>query len=380
MPRSLFSSVTGTKTSGELLVISYLRGLAALGVVLYHVRGDLWVGWKNLRLYEDASSLDYLASWLAVPWAFTGSGVLLFFVISGFCIHYPFSGSAGRVVNWRTYAIRRFLRIYPPYLAALVLASMVEYVGLLTGQLSEFRWSINVGAIFFLQDFTGGQPVCNGPLWTIPVEVGFYLLFPIVYRAFKTNSKTLPALTLLAAIAALLLDFVGIHNVIVQVFGYWIIWVMGANLAKRYRAGTLSPPGIGLFVGAFAALLSAIGLTAAFAANPGGMRCSMLANYGYGFFFVVVVQWLLLHQDLLQLLPTWIARACGIIGTISFSLYLVHTPFFILTGWLWETWDGHKPINFLVSLGFCFLVMLIACLFYRAVELPFHNLARKLAH
>ena len=52
----------------------------------------------------------------------TGFGhqaVIVFFVISGFCIHLNYMRN--RVHGWGSYFIRRFFRIYPPYLAAFLI-------------------------------------------------------------------------------------------------------------------------------------------------------------------------------------------------------------------------------------------------------------------
>jgi peptidoglycan/LPS O-acetylase OafA/YrhL len=63
------------------------------------------------------------ASWL-LGWGYLG--VPLFFVISGLCIHLPTASAlaAGRSArpDWQRFFQRRFWRLYPAYLAALVLA------------------------------------------------------------------------------------------------------------------------------------------------------------------------------------------------------------------------------------------------------------------
>ena len=52
----------------------------------------------------------------------------LFFVISGFCIHLPYARALAAAdpettaPDWKRFFARRFWRLYPPYLAALVVA------------------------------------------------------------------------------------------------------------------------------------------------------------------------------------------------------------------------------------------------------------------
>ena len=60
-------------------------------MLLYHVRIDLWIGWWRITSYPQEYSvpLPKLVAWLSIPTPFLGHAILLFFLISGFCIHYP---------------------------------------------------------------------------------------------------------------------------------------------------------------------------------------------------------------------------------------------------------------------------------------------------
>ena len=65
--------------------IDFLRGIAALGIVLFHVRVDLWVGWEAIHHTPGHfSKFDHLAALLALPTPFFGSAVMLFFLSAGF--------------------------------------------------------------------------------------------------------------------------------------------------------------------------------------------------------------------------------------------------------------------------------------------------------
>ena len=66
-------------------------------------------------------------------------------------------------------------------------------------------------------------------------------------------------------------------------------------------------------------------------------------------------------------------------GEISYSLYLIHFPFFRLCGYYWLQAFGQKPVNFLIPLGFSAAAVVVGWGFYRLVEAPSHAWAKRLA-
>lgn len=109
---------SNSPTSGRLQSIDALRGIAALGVVLYHavmqtsnaVPNNLF-RWP-VKLVQFVSSFGYI-------------GVFLFFVISGFCIHLQWAKSRAngqpQSIKFGSFWRRRIRRLYPPYLMAFAL-------------------------------------------------------------------------------------------------------------------------------------------------------------------------------------------------------------------------------------------------------------------
>ena len=104
--------------SRRLRGIDALRGVAALGVVLFHAVDQSKNALPNnlfdypVRLVQSASSFGYI-------------GVFLFFVISGFCIHLQWARAkaAGTEpdIRFGSFWKRRIRRLYPPYVLALLL-------------------------------------------------------------------------------------------------------------------------------------------------------------------------------------------------------------------------------------------------------------------
>ena len=119
-------------------------------------------------------------------------GVPIFFFISGFLI----SASYERSPSLRSYARNRFLRIFPALWFALFCSVLLilyfgffpirhpgEFLTWLLAQASFVQFYNPV----FLRTF--GTGVMNGSLWTIPVELQFYLAIPLLYLFLKGKNS-----------------------------------------------------------------------------------------------------------------------------------------------------------------------------------------------
>jgi len=136
-------------------------------------------------------------------------GVPIFFVISGYLI----SSSFERNGTLKNYLTNRFLRIYPGLWACILLtlltASIFGGINFLNAQTPPWLLAQMIGLIYtphFLSAYGFGS--YNGSLWTIPIELQFYLVLPILYyllyRAGRKNAAVLVALLVFVSIAYLL--------------------------------------------------------------------------------------------------------------------------------------------------------------------------------
>ena len=164
-----------------------IRLFAAFQVVILHMNGHLKIvspgNWWQIFL-------ECIRPFPGVP---------IFFTISGFLIF----ASYDRNQSIRKYFKNRFLRIYPLIFVATIITAILLIV-FSNGRLS-FKglgiWFFGQVTIFqyytpnALRYFGVGTP--NGALWTIPVELEFYLLVPILYFINKKAGNI--ALLVLAA-------------------------------------------------------------------------------------------------------------------------------------------------------------------------------------
>ncbi|MCA5004091.1 acyltransferase family protein [Sphingobacterium bovistauri] len=115
-------------------------------------------------------------------------GVPIFFFTSGFLIGTTFIKNQEK--GLKVFYINRFLRLYPALWFCIILSLFSVYV---SGYFDEasfsisnfLTWILAQGTFLqfynpeFMRDY--GVGVLNGSLWTIAVEIQFYLLTPILY-------------------------------------------------------------------------------------------------------------------------------------------------------------------------------------------------------
>lgn len=158
--------------------LDILRGLAALWVVMCHA-ADHYVGGTRWE------------KWPVYSFSLRGQlGVVLFFLISGYCIVGAGYSAfvSGKTV--RRYAFERIRRIYPPYFFAIVLALL--YAGCVNVaqrfhliHLIHHPLEVHGGALFWVSNLLifqleARQPYINIVLWSLCYEVAFYAVVGLI--------------------------------------------------------------------------------------------------------------------------------------------------------------------------------------------------------
>ncbi|HET7212966.1 MAG TPA: acyltransferase [Terriglobia bacterium] len=172
--------------SARLPQVDWLRALAALGVFFFHV--SALAGFPKRVLPEFALWGRHFAR---VPSIFSlgASGVNLFFVLSGFCLALQQWRRGAKTLSGRglrAYARNRVARIVPAYWAAILVSAAV--VVWLTG--AAFRQIVGTVALhlLFLHGFDPHSFLTlNGALWSMAIEVQFYVFFPVLLRLYEKH-------------------------------------------------------------------------------------------------------------------------------------------------------------------------------------------------
>jgi peptidoglycan/LPS O-acetylase OafA/YrhL len=168
-----------------------LRGIAAVCVMYAHIlyiygTKDVWIAASGRGNFAA-----FLLARTPVGIFFTGGeAVILFFILSGFVLSLPFL--AGHPQSYRTFAIRRICRIYPPYMAALFIAMIVRSVVVVepipgtTPWVAAF-WSApvtlrTVAGYLAMTDFPSHTRI-DFVVWSLIHEMRISLIFPFLLAA-----------------------------------------------------------------------------------------------------------------------------------------------------------------------------------------------------
>jgi peptidoglycan/LPS O-acetylase OafA/YrhL len=291
-------------------------------------------------------------------------GVELFFVLSGFVIALPVlvhvRDHGSTTFDNATFYVNRLFRILPAYYAAVAFSFAVNIVyvrtlGPLPGALSlpHTLWQA-VGPLLFL-DFNN-VPM-NLTLWTIPVQLRWYLVCPLLIMLYVRSRRAFCVLLLATTIAY---HFTRLRSLDLGTIALFMLGIIAADLYVRRVAAArwlvlLVPAGIvlGHFEARFAMLPQPDGSN-----SFGVIQPTMLSWQLAAFGLVVAV------TAFPRLNAVFASFPLQALGTISFSLYLIHEP---VISFVARAAGGHHGIFALT------LALFAGLAFWWTVERPLSN-------
>jgi peptidoglycan/LPS O-acetylase OafA/YrhL len=184
-----------TTAAREIRSLTAMRGVAALFVVVFHLR-------PFLRPHLDLDQVTPIF----------GSGYLwvdFFFLLSGFVLSHANGRSSGAGVAFRVrvrdFLAKRLARIYPLHVVALLGAIGLECVQWVRRPAAAFEgesWGTLLSHVIMVHAWGfHGRLTWNRPSWSISAEWAAYLLFPVlaVFAARVPRRAVLPLVAVLAA-------------------------------------------------------------------------------------------------------------------------------------------------------------------------------------
>ena len=350
-----------------------LRGVAILLVLSFH--------FVNNQLVSTSSSVGKI---LARVTSFGWVGVDLFFVLSGFLIGSILLRNRLSLRFFRTFYIRRFVRIVPNYYLLLLVFMLLRKLPVVAenhfmsggGEIPIWSYFAMVHNIFMANLNSLGNDAIS-VTWSIGIEEQFYILFPIIL--YFLNPRYIPHFLVLVIIMANLIR-IGFERWIPPyvllpcrmdaiAMGVGVAWIdqkVGVREVAVRKAKLL-----------FSLMIISV------------ISCSYLyfkykdigfvRNTIFALVFSILLIWSL--SDRSKLLGEFLRnRYLMWIGTISYSLYLFH---YIILGLFHEIFLNNQGVIIrnmkdvvLTISAFC-LSIIFSWIIYKYIEAPCVRIGKK---
>jgi peptidoglycan/LPS O-acetylase OafA/YrhL len=335
-------SLSRQDTPSHVAGLDALRAACALVVVLGHIGGPpIAVGLDRSTVagYLVGGALNNLWNGPAA--------VIAFFVISGFCIHYPFAHTL-RIPLLPSYAVRRLLRVGLPLLFVVGVAPALGV------SLSLFH---------------------AGILWSLLAELVYYLLYPALLR-LRRHGVAWRSMWIGAFGIGVLMAATNPRAGDYGAFGpslNWLLglpcWLAGCDLAERAATHQL-PRTTSIWRWRLGVWACAVAVSI--------LRFHSPIGYPWTLNLFAVLVWFWVGVEISRTQARDRSRAmAGLewMGAWSYSLYLVHVP--ALAAWRsLAVFDSTPFLDWLQLLTF---VLVVSYAFYQCIERPSHVIARRLA-
>lgn len=323
--------------SPRLTGLDALRGLASLAVC--------WLHLTNTYGADSFARASGSYGWL---------GVEAFFVISGFVI--PYSMYRGGYVlrdNWAAFIGKRILRIDPPYLVAALLALLLSYASAATPGFRGQVPSVSAPQLLFHLGYLNGiagYPWLIDVFWTLAIEFQYYLLISLAFGMIRSSAwqRRWPFAAL-----CILSPFLSHANI--YVFQFLGLFMLGITMFQ-YRVGVIGR-------GEAAALLGLASASVAFSMGSAELAVGLVSA------IVILSGW-----DFGR------TRALAFLGSISYSLYLIHVPVGGRVVNLGRRYVESAAGEWLLSLLSLVVCLVFAALFWRFVERPAQQWASRITY
>ena len=428
-------SSTGKQAPNQIRALDGVRAIACLVVLSYHM-SLLMRDYGILPPLQDINPLAIILSYIVAFFAeFGESGVILFFVLSGFLLFLPYAKALLSESCWpsaRRYYLRRIFRILPGYYVTLLLIISFFHPEFLDINHQHDLWAF----LTFTMSLNLSSQV-NIPFWTLAIEFQFYLFLPIIAWLLSLvvsgerpdrRMRKLTICLLILAIWGVVTRYLGLdvantdptdsslpytllNALKPYIYGdtgkYLDVFAVGMFLAmvytfiqstsagERWQATIRQSNPLILAVGV--ALLVFLPLQHITALNYGGYTLTSSFSDPHILFLVMNwMQWQVIGYSIGYGLCLWalLFGTAGLkrpfegallrwFGSISFSLYMWHLPFMfifiyaIMYNIQTQAWD---PIA-QYSLFWCWtlvVILPISAAFYRWVEKPGMRLGERL--
>lgn len=352
------------QTQGRIHGPDVLRGLAALGVVVFHV------------LYLSGIPIDDAAAAVAGRMDFF---VRVFFVLSAFAIGHAYYDRIDGTNALRAFYLKRFFRIAPLFYFMMLVGVAFR---LAMHQPMPALLDFILSGSFLFTLIPGKQSGLVGGGWSIGIEWLFYFSFPMLLALIRTVKAAALAWLLLCTIAVISKEYLK-HSFggelsdfgALNLLAHSQYFILGLLILHATRAGLPTASTSAQRNGLGLAFLVALACTLYALHRPFGLPEEVVLSISAPLMVLLSIAGF----------PTWLDnRATRWLGLVSYSTYLVQFPLIQLLQMhgiyakLHEL-AGRNDLAFLLaSIVTLACVVITAALTYHFVEVPGQRLYHRL--
>nr|WP_319566131.1 acyltransferase [uncultured Rhodoferax sp.] len=309
--------------TNERLNLDWIRGLAALSVAALHAREINWIGLREFLANSSRYNIfEQLLAYIFSPLVWGSAGVSVFFVLSGYVIHLSAAKNIQKNKNWKLnvkeFYTRRFVRIYSVLIAALILTLILDNITIQIiknhHKLGQLSIETFLGNILSLQGILVRPFGSNGPLWTLAIEIHFYIIYPLLLLAIRRFSNEM---ILFFSLIMSLISYKIFQVSTIEVFtSYYFCWILGFYAAELHARDKQLATTFQLTTYSIITTISA---------------CILFFHNHYYASILWSVAFFLYLLKLTRTPPktNYIIRILSIIGIFSYTLYATHEPILI---------------------------------------------------
>lgn len=312
------------------ITMDFIRGISAVLVCCGHLRAVMFVDFVSLESDSVIDRFFYFSTSLG------HEAVMVFFVLSGFFV-------GGSIISKKlkfkfdSYLIARLSRLWTVLIPALIFTLLLDMItrayfpDILSG---EYFFQLNSGPsngysasfltffsnIAFLQAIYTPVFGSNGPLWSLTNEFWYYITFPLALIAFGAI-KISKIKRLVFAIALVVVFYFFAY----QVFGGFIIWLFGVVVFIIYQKNVFN------FGYWFTGLTLSLFILSLIASKTPVLTSMIIvpSDFVVGLTFSLFLI-SLRNIEGKQWVKKYFSKISFWLSDISYTLYVIHFPIFIL--------------------------------------------------
>lgn len=326
-------------------VLNQIRGLFCVYIIFHNF---------TINLYQ----LDMVPLALKLLASLGQEVVVGFFLMSGFLIFFSLER---KYFSFQDFLIKRFQRIYIPFIFSLLVSGVVAYC---TGSLSKlFNGKDLLGNLLLLQDFGRVKPgtwfypfLGNLPLWSLSYQWWFYLLVYPCYRWLPRNEMRIYWVLMLSMSAYIIYSIY--PNQVCLFLSYFILEWLGVELGYiylKYQEFTGGHTRNCLIAIALMVIVTGIPILGVPTIKFGHYPFLIFRHFFVALIFLLItvvafqVKWNYFFKSLLSIFNP--------VYPISYGLYVLHYP--LLVQWGLSNFHAQGKISWLdLCLSFLSLIVL----------------------